>query len=54
MLSEEVHLVWRYPWNLATSFYLAIRYGFFLQIFLTLIADVQSASGAGANLTADG
>ena len=54
MLPEEVRLIWRSPRSLSTGFYLAIRYGFFLQITLTLKCVIQLASDAGINLTADG
>ncbi|KAM5539266.1 hypothetical protein V8D89_007139 [Ganoderma adspersum] len=54
MLPDEVRLIWRTPRNLSTSFYLSIRYGFFVQITLTLMCIIQSAGDAGLRLTADG
>ena len=54
MLPEEVRLIWTSPRSLSTGFYLVIRYGFFLQITLTLKCSVQLASDAGINLTANG
>ena len=53
-LPAEVDLVWRIPQNLATSFFLAIRYGFFLQMTIRLVRNMQSANDSALNLTAEG
>ena len=54
MLPAEVRLIWRFPGNLSTYFYLAIRYGFLLQITITLTCIMQPATDVGFTLTVDG
>ena len=43
MLAVEVRLIWRAPLNLASAFYLCIRYGFMLQIGLTMLHNFHRA-----------
>ncbi|KAM5539233.1 hypothetical protein V8D89_007106 [Ganoderma adspersum] len=53
-LPAEIGLVWGSPQNLATSFFLAIRYGFFLQMTLRLVRNMQPANTSALNLTVEG
>ena len=43
MLAVEVRLIWRAPLNLASAFYLCIRYGFMLQIGVTMLHNFHRA-----------
>ena len=53
MFPTEVRLIWRHPPNVASLFYLAIRWSFFFQISLTIFHDVHFTRQAGPTLSSE-
>lgn len=51
LLPSEIRVVWGAPINLASTFYLSIRYGFFLQIVITLLQQLHISPTAGPDLS---
>ena len=53
MLPTEVRVVWSPSTNLASVFYLLIRYGFLMQYLLIMIHDLHFTEGTGPYLTVE-
>ncbi|RPD59695.1 hypothetical protein L227DRAFT_611895 [Lentinus tigrinus ALCF2SS1-6] len=51
LLPTEVRLIWGAPTNLASVFYLLIRYGFLTQYVFVMVHDLHFTKGTGPHLT---
>ncbi|TFK84171.1 hypothetical protein K466DRAFT_602229 [Polyporus arcularius HHB13444] len=49
--ADEVRVVWKAPWSLATVLFLLIRYGFIVDVTLVLLYNVRISSTSGPDVT---